>query len=699
MDSLTTPEVTLPPEVPSAWLLDCEAFAESIRPDPDLTVTAWADAYRILSPESSSEHGQWRTDRVPHAREIMDALSPSDPCTEVTFVAGTQVAKTEIGNNFIGAVIDVFGGPAMLVNPSAGASRQTSKTRLAKMIDSTPRLRAKISDNARDSSNSAMLKLFPGGQLALSSANSATDLKRMAVRWLFEDEVDEYPDDVDGQGPADALVEKRTDTYRDRKKIYRASTTTRRKSSKIWKHWKNSNQCERWVPCPHCAEYQTLRWEGFRWETRKVWEVARADDGVIIEVAPGTEGAQQRDTGDLLAVWYECGHCQGRIEERHKEQMLPAGRWIPLRPEVRHHKGFRLPSFYSPLGWYSWFEVVRDRLAADRDPSGSLLRLWLNTVAALPWDDTAENVSDIELKRRAAREARPYKLGMVPMGGWLLSGAVDVQGGRLEVKVKAWGRERESWLVDYQVIHGDTELSAPWEALDEYLQTRFRHECGALLPITAVGVDTGYRTHLVYEWCRPRRHRHILAMKGQSQGGKRVLGIPTDQDIDHNGRKIARGVKLWPIGADTAKSEIYARLKIEQAGPGCMHFPLGLPDEYYQGLVAERQATRYVKGYLRTIWEKDDGARNEPLDLEVYAYAAALYAGLMRVDWDRLEAGIRATASDLFVAAQRQAEERSDADAAPVQARAHAPDAGADAAPAALAPRPRKSNWVTGYRR
>jgi phage terminase large subunit GpA-like protein len=32
-------------------------------------------------------------------------------------------------------------------------------------------------------------------------------------------------------------------------------------------------------------------------------------------------------------------------------------------------------------------------------------------------------------------------------------------------------------------------------------------------------------------------------------------------------------VKLWPIGADTAKEEIYARLKIEHAGPGLHALP------------------------------------------------------------------------------------------------------------------------------
>lgn len=702
----------LPGGLPSAWLLDCEAFAQAIEPDPELTISQWADAHRVLSAETSSEPGPWRTDRVPYAREIMDVLSPSDPTQEVTFVAGTQVAKTEIGNNFIGFIIDHAPGPAMMVYPTSNTGKRSSRTRLAKMIDSTPSLRAKVSDRARDKSNSASLKEFPGGVLAIAGANSAAELKSMPVRYLFEDEIDEYPDDVDGQGPADELAEKRTDTF-TRKKIFRTSTTSRKGRSKIWRHWLASDQRCYYVPCPHCVREQVLRWEQVRWETRKIWEFTDGD-GVIALAAAGAEGAIQRDTGELLEVWYECMHCQARIEQHHKTAMLERGRWIAEAPGPEKPAGFHLSALYSPLGWYSWRTAVKKRLEADKDPTGERLKIWTNTVLGEPYVEASEQLSDLDIKARA----EPYRLKTVPMGGMMLTGAVDVQANRLEVKVKAWGRGEESWLVDYDVIYGDTESAQPWEALDEYLKAKFAHESGAALRILATAVDSGYRTQTVYDWCRRRTHRHIFPVKGQSQTGKTVLGRPSKQDVDHRGQVIKGGVEVWPIGADTAKSKIYARLKIAPAdeagkptgGPGCLHFPLGLPDDYFKQLTAERMVSRYHKGYLRTSWEKDASERNEALDLEVYAYAAAIYAGLTRTNWDRLEASIRATAGDLFVdAAQRKAaKEEPAADAAPVQTSGQAipgpaPDAGADAAkqaeaPAAPQPRARKPNWITGYR-
>jgi phage terminase large subunit GpA-like protein len=120
----------------------------------------------------------------------------------VTFVAGTQVAKTEIGNNFIGYIIDVGAGPDDDGLPDV-EHRQAQLAHAPRADDrGDAQLRAKISENSRDKSNSASLKEFPGGVLAIAGSNSAAELKSMPVRYLFEDEVDEYPDDVDGQGPA-----------------------------------------------------------------------------------------------------------------------------------------------------------------------------------------------------------------------------------------------------------------------------------------------------------------------------------------------------------------------------------------------------------------------------------------------------------------------------------------------------------------
>ncbi|MBU0994879.1 MAG: phage terminase large subunit family protein, partial [Proteobacteria bacterium] len=114
---------------------------------------------------------------------------------------------------------------------------------------------------------------------------------------------------------------------------------------------------------------------------------------------------------------------------------------------------------------------------------------------------------------------------------------------------------------------------------------------------------------------------------------------PTQQDVTYKGAKIKNGIQLWPVGTDTAKSTIYSRLRIPDPGPGYCHFPVGLSDDFFVQLTAEKQVTRYVKGFPRLEWIKIR-KRNEALDCCVYAYAAALRAGLARTDWDSLEMNI-----------------------------------------------------------
>jgi len=113
---------------------------------------------------------------------------------------------------------------------------------------------------------------------------------------------------------------------------------------------------------------------------------------------------------------------------------------------------------------------------------------------------------------------------------------------------------------------------------------------------------------------------------------------PSLVDVTWKGQTERNGAELWMVGTDTAKDWIYNRYSFE-SGPGALHFPRDLPDEFFQQCVAERKIARYVKGYKRIEWVKGKADRNEALDLMVYNLAMANYLGLHRYgeqDWDKL---------------------------------------------------------------
>jgi phage terminase large subunit GpA-like protein len=612
-------------------------WREFLAPPPNLTVTEWAERHRVLSSKDSAEPGPYRIARTPYAREPQDCLSASSPIEEVVLMWGAQTSKTTIGGNWIGYTIDVNPGPLMIVQPTKDLAKRYSRQRFNSMIEASPRLRDKVTDNkSRDASNTMLLKDFAGGLAVLAGANSAADLRSIPIRDLFLDEIDGYPRDVDGEGDPGQLAEARQSTFARRKRL-KTSTPTTKDYSRIEDAFLASDRCHYHVACPHCGEYQPLEWgaaavHGIKWTSDA--------DGQPM----------------LHTVRYVCKANGCEIAEHHKPGMLAAGRWVPAMPGAQRGKvrGFHLSSLYSPLGWLSWAEIVKEwNLAqrASRSGDTSLLRVFVNTRLAETWEEQGDRVAAHELQRRAA----DIPLRTVQPGMFVCTLGVDTQGDRLEAYVWAWGRGLERQLVDREIFYGDPTLGenmpgSPWAALTEYRRTPILHASGRPSPILAAFIDSGgHAKDAVYAYCRTHQHAHVYAIKGASISGKAILGKPSEQDVTWLGQTVKRGLKLWPIGTDTAKAEIYGRLRLTTPGPGYVHLSRHLPADVFDQLTAERLVTRYIKGHARLEWHKPNGKRNEALDCAVYALAAAFYVGIDRWkegDWHKWEQ--RVAVRDLF---------------------------------------------------
>lgn len=629
------------------------AASDGIAMPPALTLSQWADERRRLSRVNSSEPGHWRTERTPYLKEPMDCLSADSPVEEVVLMFGTQLGKTETGNNWIGYTIDIDPVPTMVVQPTQKVAKRWTKQRFNPMRDEMPELREKIADpRSRDSGNTAEMKEFAGGVLIIAGANSASDLRSTPIAKLYLDEIDNYPHDVDNEGDPVELAEARTDNFPRRKKLKTSSPTTKG-FSRIEAAYEASDQCRYHVPCPHCWEYHVLRWEQIRWADVSVRDAERSDDD-----ASGLEY-------DVGRAWYVCEHCGAEIDEAAKTWMLAQGRWVARYPGRRDGRvrGFHLSSLYSPLGWKSWAKCAAASLKAKKlaeSGDDTKLKVFANTILAETYEEQGDKANAEAVRQRA----EDYRLRTVPRGGLILTAAVDVQGNRLEAAIDAWGPGEESWLVEHLVLDGDPAQPEVWASLDTWLQQPLVHASGKLLYIAACAIDCGgHHTGEVYDFCGPRQARYVgdervlqyvFAVKGANVGGKPVIGKPVDVEFSYRGRRIPRGTKRWEVGTDTAKAKIYGRLGIAQAGPGYLHFSNDLPREYYDQLTAERLVTRYIRGRPKLEWILPPGKRNEALDLKVYAYAAAVRLGIQRknaAEWERERLRVDPPSRDLFAEA------------------------------------------------
>jgi phage terminase large subunit GpA-like protein len=546
-------------------------------PPPILTVSQWADRFRRLSPEGSSEPGQWITSRAEYQRGIMDAVN--DPAIEtVVVMSSAQIGKTEAINNMIGYFIQQDPSPMLVIQPSEQMAEAWSKDRLAPMLRDTPCLSGKVKDpRSRDSGNTLLHKQFAGGHLTVIGSNAPSSLAGRPIRIVFGDEVERYPPSAGTEGDPVSLARARARNFWNRKFIWTSTPTI--KGGRIDKLYEGSDQRRYHVPCPHCHAMQVLVWGQVTWPKNQ----------------------------PELAV-YACGACAAEITDADKPEMLRRGAWVAEKPGGSV-AGFHISALYSP--WTTFGEMARDFLDAKHSRSPEILKTWVNTWLGETWEDEGLTVDDGSLLSRREEYEAP-----VPAGGLVLTASVDAQDDRLECEVVAWGIGEESWSICHKTFRGNPAKPEVWRELDEHLQLTFEHESGVLLRIACTFVDSGgHHTKQVYAFCKAREARRVYACKGIAGAGKPLAGRPTKGNV--------MGALLFPVGVDTAKEILFARLKLNEFGPGFCHFPKVEPydEEYFKQLTAEKQKTKYKNGFPTKFWEKIR-PRNEALDLRVYAMAA-----------------------------------------------------------------------------
>lgn len=543
-------------------------------------MSQWADQYRRLSAESSSEPGKWVTDRAPYQRGMMDAVNESG-VKEVVFMTSSQIGKTEILNNIVGYFAHQDPSPMLLIQPTLDMAETWSKDRLAPMIRDTAELFELFGDpRSRDSNNTLLHKKFAGGHITMAGANSPASLASRPIRIVLLDEEDRYPHSAGTEGDPGSLAQKRTTTFWNRVLIT-VSTPTIEGESKIESRYQQSDQRKYYVPCPECGTFQVLNWSQIKFDKKK-------------------DSKSRPET-----TYYECEHCKAELRDSDKVWMLARGEW-KAEASFNGIAGFHLSELYSP--WVKWSDTVANFLKAKRLPE--TLKVWVNTSLGETWKEASEGVDASGLLNRKENWGR-----IAPEGVMAITVGVDVQDDRLECEVIGWGIGQESWSLQYHVIHGDPPQDKVWNDLDNVLKQTIKTTDDRILSIGATCVDSGgHHTQKVYEYCKAREYNRVFAIKGASQIGKPLVSKPSKNN------KLR--VKLFSIGTDTAKQMIYSRLKIHQPGHGYCHFPADYPEEYFKQLTAERIQTKFVNGHPTRVWVLKKGKRNEALDCRVYGLAA-----------------------------------------------------------------------------
>lgn len=601
--------------------------AQGWKPPKQLSVSEWADQNFVLSPEYAAEAGRWAT--ISFQREPLDTVS--DPNVWQTVIRScTQLLKTTVIQIGTAYVIDQDPGPILIIQPRDDDAKAFSKERIAPMLRDVPCLQGKVSDSkAKKSSNTIEEKWFKGGLLACTSAGSPGNLARRAIRFLFCDEEDKWVASSGSEGKPFSLALKRTATFRHRKKAIRCCSPTRAGSS-IDVAYEDSDQREYEVPCPSCGAFQSMM---LKFRTQVRWND---------KLASREEQAK--------SALYHCEACDFGWDDTARWAAVDHGRWR-AKKDFNGIAGFWISELYSP--WKQLSEIVLDYLT--KKGSSEDLMTFVNTSLAENWQDKGEAPEWESLVKRADE----YQSGTCPNGVLFLTAGVDVQRDRLELEIVGWGRNRESWSIDYRIIEGRTSQPEVWAKLTELLADAFPHAGGGIrLPISRTFVDSGdgTTTNDVYTWVRTQDPQRVTAIKGNERAGAGAIpvGQPSHVDVKTDGGKNHAGLYIKIVRPSFFKAELYAFLRLRPptaeeltggAGypPGFCHFPEGpnYGDEHFKQLTAEELVARKSRrtGRISMEWTQTR-ARNECLDARVYARAAAWDYGMdlaKEPNWATLE--------------------------------------------------------------
>lgn len=644
------------------------AAAVAAAPPPELTVSEWADANRVISAESGAKFpGPWRTDLVPYLREIQDAMGVNHPAGRVVVRGGAQIAKTQAMNNAIGHMIDTAPRTVGVVCPSLDKCQQWNREQWEPMLSVTEVLQRKVlaSRSRAEDGSSSLFKRFRGGFLKVVSASTAKQLQSTTLGMIVLEEPTDYPLDTNERGDPIDQARARGLAWGDDFKELAVSTPGNAGSCRISEMFEEGDQRLFYVPCKDCGCFSPLLWQHFRCdggETPAPYFV-RPCCGAIL-----TEGERDRAVagGLWLATYPSNDDANPAPPEIVAAEDMPGWR---KRPREGRYPSFHIWQAYSPFA--SWRQIWEKWTAGQGHPDK--LRTFLQQVLGEPFEpamDRPQAEKIVELARHpATAKLVGLRRGIIPAWTPLITGAADVQTDRIEWAVYGWGPvSAEAFappagevapgvpavngaLIDWGVINLAPDDPRAWAELAQVRIRRWPSPYFVDLVPDEFGVDTGgHYTRQSYQFAA---RTGIKALKGSSDReapplamGKRVRIAPG---------KVAGRVQLWHVGGHNLKRTLYFGLGQAQASvdmgedpsamaaglrgtgrrePGAIFLPPEIDETIAKQISAEYLAEKIIGGKRVLSWEKPKDAANEQLDMAVYAMALASFKGMERMRWE-----------------------------------------------------------------
>jgi phage terminase large subunit GpA-like protein len=584
-----------------------DVLADVLEPPQSVDYLRWATENITFKEGESDYPGPYNPDLFPFFTEILNALSPDDPCRTVSLLKSAQLGGTILANIFVGGTMDMDPCNFLYVHPSEPNARRWSLTKWGPMVRGTPVLKRLFPGGSRDTSNSIFFKeRFDGrGSIQLAGANSPAGLSMISNPRQVQDDLAKWEPNSAGDPEKQANSRSRGFEFA---KIFKCSTPLIMPGCKITTNFEKGSQEHYYVPCPHCGHMHTLEWENM---------------------------LASLDPDHPEKAHFTCPDCGCAIEEHDRADMVRKGEWRAHNPSaMRRHRSFYIWSAYAPL--QPWVRIAEEWLDAEGDPSSE--QVFLNDTVGLAYRQKGDAPPWEDVRTRA--EETGHVRGKLPTGSLLLTLGMDCQKDRVEWHLIGWGRDLQRWVIDYGVVPGHISEPETQAALSVLMKSTWKNAAGRDIGIDMGAIDGNAWTEDVWDWAKKHPAGKLIMVRGVGSVSAPLLA-KVKKERNRQGKLLKYSKRFFNFGTSVLKMALYRNLrKDDPSERAFVHLAKGMGDEYFRQLCSERRVAVRKNGFTTYKWVKDDNQANEGLDTMLQAEAAAIRLGVRNMPdsrWSQLE--------------------------------------------------------------
>lgn len=474
-------------------------------------------------------------------------------------------------------------------------ARRISEARLQPLIRGNTASAGRIQEG-EDGLNILTLNLL-GLIIYMLGGHSEGGFQNKSVTLGVIDEADYHPPPAAGQQDNVEELRSRTKAVSDAK-IYVISKP-KSELHVTYSNYKDGTRHKCFVPCPHpdCGKFQELVWEQVRYEHCK-------------------DEAGEYDLERVrLETYYECIHCQQKIEERHKREMMLRHRWRQTNPKPQPKRlSAHISDLYSQFSTATWGVLATEYIPALK--SYAKMTTFRRDRLGKPARPIGTSVRKEDDILRLRCETPRYWRGTIPVKPVLTVICADVQG-----DVRKWVKGGFVLPNTLYVIDWGQTLAFE-DLLDEYMEPvpvgrpfewkKTTPWEGETVICEQGTIDEGYAATKVRRFCL-NSEGLFVPTKGRADVQAKRTVVESDAECD------GEPVIVYHFNEDAFKKELYVdsisgldKIIAGKSEAMRIFMPWDLEMAFAEELCSEKLTTEIDRwGFSKEKFKKDPSIPND----------------------------------------------------------------------------------------